>query len=110
MMIEAAIDESLQWAAFEPNDFLTRAKIQMAIDSFLISLWQEGALMGATRQEAFFVKCDEENNPPAERENGRLLAEVGVAPSKPFEFVVVRVGRTANEFEISEATARTGER
>lgn len=61
-----------------------------------------GALTGETAAEAFFVHCDESNNPPQERANGRLLAEVGVAPSRPFEFVVLRVGRTHNEFEITE--------
>ena len=102
MMIEEAIDEATQWAVFEPNDFYTRAKLTLAISSFLIALWQRGALAGKTIEEAFFVKCDETNNPPSERDNGRLLADVGVAPSNPFEFVVLRVGRTNNEFEIAE--------
>ena len=56
-------------------------------------LWQPGRSPGDVADEAFFVRCDDENNPPAERANGRLLAEVGVAPSMPFEFVVLRVGR-----------------
>jgi hypothetical protein len=102
MMIEKAIYISVQWAAFEPNDWTTRAKIRLAISSFLLALWQRGALMGATAAEAFFVKCDDDNNPPRERDNGRLIAEVGVAPSIPFEFVVLRVGRQGNEFEIEE--------
>lgn len=108
MMIEKAIDISTQWAAFEPNDFLTRAKLRLSLTSFLIALWQQGALMGGSIQEAFFVKCDDDNNPPSERANGRLLAEVGVAPSRPFEFVILRVGRTGNEFEITESTIRSG--
>ena len=107
MMIEKAIYISTQWAAFEPNDWSTRAKIQVSISSFLIALWQQGALAGTTLQEAFFVRCDDDNNPPRERDNGRLIAEVGVAPSKPFEFVVLRVGRQGNEFEIEEVR-RTG--
>jgi phage tail sheath protein FI len=104
-MIEKAIDVSLQWAAFEPNEVLTRAKLRLALTSFLLALWQKGALMGDTATEAFFVKCDEENNPPSERGNGRLLAEVGVAPSRPFEFVILRVGRANNEFEITEVSS-----
>ena len=103
MMIEKAIYVSTQWAVFEPNDIFTRAKLHLSLTSFLLSLWQQGALMGASADEAFFVKCDEENNPETERGNGRLLAEVGVAPSQPFEFVILRVGRTGNEFEISES-------
>jgi phage tail sheath protein FI len=103
MMIEKAIDVATQWAAFEPNDFNTRAKLNLSLTSFLASLWQRGALMGATANEAFFVKCDDETNPPTEREQGRMLALVGVAPSQPFEFIIVRVGRANNQFEISEA-------
>ena len=106
MMIEEAIDEATQWAVFEPNDFYTRAKVTLAISSFLIALWQRGALAGKTIEESLFVKCDETNNPPSERDNGRLLADVGVAPSNPFEFVVLRVGRTNNEFEIAEEVNR----
>jgi phage tail sheath protein FI len=102
MMIEKAIDVSIQWAVFEPNDVYTRAKLRLALTSFLLALWQRGALMGDAADQAFFVKCDEENNPASERDQGRLLAEVGVAPSQPFEFVILRVGRANNAFEISE--------
>jgi phage tail sheath protein FI len=102
MMIAKAVYLSTQWAVFEPNDAITRAKLHLSLTSFLAALWQKGALMGEAPEQAFFVRCDEDNNPPFERANGRLLAEVGVAPSQPFEFVVLRVGRTGNEFEISE--------
>ncbi len=110
MMIEKAINLSTQWAVFEPNDVYTRAKLSLSLTSFLLALWQQGALVGQTMQEAFFVKCDADNNPASERANGNLLAQVGVAPSNPFEFVVVRVGRTNNEFEISEAPLTMGGR
>jgi Bacteriophage tail sheath protein len=102
MMIEKAIGLSCQWAVFEPNNVFTRSKLHLALTSFLLALWQRGALMGASAREAFFVRCNEDNNPSAARDNGQLLAEVGVAPSKPFEFIVLRVGRTDNEFEITE--------
>ncbi|MCK9621356.1 MAG: phage tail sheath subtilisin-like domain-containing protein [Methylobacter sp.] len=104
MMIEKAIYVSTQWAVFEPNNTFTRAKLHLSLTSFLLSLWQKGALMGDVANDAFYVKCDEANNPETERSNGRLLAEVGVAPSQPFEFVIIRVGRTHNEFEITEVT------
>ncbi len=108
MMIEKAIDLSSQWAVFEPNNVLTRAKLHLSLTSFLLTLWQRGALMGASAREAFYVRCNEDNNPASTRDNGWLLAEVGVAPSKPFEFVVLRVGRTGNEFEISEQGVTEG--
>ncbi len=105
MMIEKAIDVATQWATFEPNDTSTRTKIHLVLTSFLVSLWQRGALMGDAAEEAFFVKCDEENNPPSERANGRMLATVGVAPSNAFEFVILRVGRAQNQFEVTEMPA-----
>jgi phage tail sheath protein FI len=104
MMIEKAIYVSTQWAVFEPNNTFTRAKLDLSLTSFLLSLWQKGALMGDVAKDAFYVKCDEANNPETERSNGRLLAEVGVAPSQPFEFIIIRVGRSNNEFEITEVT------
>jgi phage tail sheath protein FI len=103
LMIEEAIGIATQWAVFEPNDALTRAKLRLSLTNFLLELWRGGALMGARAEEAFFVRCDESNNPAREREKGNLLAEVGVAPSYPFEFVVLRVGRTQSEIEITEA-------
>ena len=51
MMIEKAIDVATQWAVFEPNDVLTRAKLHLVLTSFLLSLWQRGALMGARRRK-----------------------------------------------------------
>ncbi|HEY3284046.1 MAG TPA: phage tail sheath C-terminal domain-containing protein [Armatimonadota bacterium] len=110
IMVEKAIDLSTQWAVFEPNDHLTRAKLRLALTSFLLSLWERGALMGAAAQEAFFVRCDEGNNPADQRDRGMLLAEVGVAPSKPLEFVILRVGRADNEFEITEGSAGAARR
>ena len=103
-LIEKAIDASTQWAAFEANDDLTQARIQLALSSLLLSLWEAGALAGESADEAFWVKCDGETNPPEERDQGRLLALVGVAPSQPFEFIVLRVGRATNQFEITETS------
>jgi phage tail sheath protein FI len=106
IMIEKAIYLASQWAVFEPNDDITQAKLRLSLTSFLISLWEQGALAGATTDAAFFVRCDRKVNPPAQLDVGQLLALVGVAPVNPFEFVVVRVGQTANELEIVEQ--RTG--
>jgi hypothetical protein len=105
MMIEKAIEVAIQWAVFEPNSILTRAKLNLTLTSFLLSLWQRGALMGPSADQAFFVRCDDDNNPPQEREQGRLVAMIGVAPSRPFEFIILRVGRAHNQFEISEASS-----
>jgi len=103
-MIEKAIEAAIQWAVFEPNSTLTRTKLNLTLTNFLLSLWQRGALMGASAADAFFIKCDDDNNPPEERDQGRLMATIGVAPSRPFEFIILRVGRAHNQFEISEAS------
>jgi uncharacterized protein len=105
IMIEKALRLSIQWAVFEPNTANTRGKLRLSVVSVLLALWQRGALMGDTADAAFRVKCDDENNPPADRDAGRLLAQVLVAPSQPFEFVEVRLGREDNEFEIQELAA-----
>ena len=101
-MIERAIERSIQWAVFEPNDWRTRAKLALVVGSFLEEWWQRGAFIGATPQEAYYVRCDESNNPAPTRDLGELLLEVGVAPTVPFEFIVLRIGRDANGFAIRE--------
>jgi uncharacterized protein len=103
IMIERAIGKSLQWAVFEPNDAHLRDKIAIAIAGFLDHLWRQGALAGATAEESYYVLCGDTNNPPAEQAEGRLLAEVGVAPAIPAEFVVLRIGRVEDVLEVVEA-------
>jgi phage tail sheath protein FI len=105
LMIEKALMLSVQWAVFEPNNELTRSKLRMSIFSFLLALWQRGALMGDSVAAAFQVKCDDTNNTPADRDAGRLIAQILVAPSQPFEFVEIRLGREGNQFEIQETAA-----
>jgi phage tail sheath protein FI len=107
-MIERSLEAALQWAVFEGNDWLTRTKITLTIDSFLRELWSRGAMMGATEQEAYFVRCDETNNPAPLRAAGQLLIEIGVAASVPFEFVILRIGRSADSFELTEADSPGG--
>ena len=102
-MIEKAIEASIQWAVFEPNDWRTRAKLSLAVGSFLQALHERGAMVGATPEQAFFLRCDDSNNPPDARARGELHMDIGVAPTVPFEFIVLRIGRDANGFAIHEA-------
>jgi phage tail sheath protein FI len=99
-MVEKALGIALQWAVFEPNGFLTRARATMSVTFFLQSLHEQGMFAGRTPEESFFVRCDLDNNPPEQRDLGRLLVEVGVAPVQPFEFVVLRVGRVRDSIEV----------
>jgi phage tail sheath protein FI len=108
MMIEEAIETSLQWSVFEPHDLELRHALITGISGFLDLMWQQGALNGATADEAFFVKCDAENNPGDQLSLGRLVVDVGVAPVRPAEFVVLRVGKTAESLEITEMRGITG--
>jgi Bacteriophage tail sheath protein len=101
-MIEKALDVSLQWAVFEPNGVLTRARATMSVTIFLLGLHEAGMLAGATADESFYVRCDPDNNPASETELGRMIVEIGVAPAQPFEFVVVRVGRVHDSLEVRE--------
>lgn len=101
-MIEEAVDESTQWAVFEPHDFTLRRSLVLSISSFLETVWRQGGLVGSTATEAYFIKCDETNNPPAIVDQGKLIADIGVAPTRPAEFIIFRVGRTVEELEIVE--------
>jgi len=78
---------------FEPNDFFLWSRVKRDISSFLSTVWRQGALFGRTPEEAFFVKCDEENNPAATRDVGQLWIDIGIAPVKPAEFVIFRIGQ-----------------
>ena len=77
----------------------------LTLDGFLRGLWQQGALVGPNAEAAFAIRCDEGNNPPAERALGRLLCELAVAPAVPFEYVVLRVGRIGEVLEGEERAA-----
>jgi phage tail sheath protein FI len=102
LMIEKALDLSLQWTVFEPNDYALRQLIALAVSGFLTALWQRGALVGGSPEEAFFVRCDADNNPPDQVALGRLIVEVGVSIVQPAEFVIIRVGRTEDELTLIE--------
>lgn len=92
-MVETAIMEGTQYAVFEPNDVGTWEGIKRTVNSFLRGLWRDGALFGATADQAFFVKCDAETNPPDSIEEGKLVVEVGIAPVRPAEFVIFRISQ-----------------
>jgi Bacteriophage tail sheath protein len=100
-MIEESIVEGTNWIVFEPNDRTLWKHIRRDIGAFLTRVWRDGALFGATPEEAFFVKCDEETNPPDVIDAGQVVAVVGIAPVKPAEFVVFQVMQSAAGAQVS---------
>ena len=93
--VGSSLDTGLQWVVFEPNDHTLWAKVRRDITAFLRVIWRNGALFGTTPEAAFYVKCDEELNPHEIRDLGQLIIEVGMAPVKPAEFVILRLSQWA---------------
>ena len=91
--LEASIDRGTQWAVFEPNGERLWANIRQTITDFLYSEWKGGALLGASPEEAFFVRCDRTTMTQNDHDKGRLVCLVGVAIIRPAEFVIFRIGQ-----------------
>ncbi len=94
-VIEESIARSTRWIVFEPNDYTLWKSIRRDITAFLTLLWRDGALMGRTPQQAFFVKCDAETNPAEVIDAGRVVTLIGIAPVKPAEFIIFRLSQYA---------------
>jgi phage tail sheath protein FI len=94
--IEKSILLGTNWVVFEPNDPRLWDAVRRVITMFLRRVWRSGALMGDTWSEAFFVKCDAENNPPENLDAGILTVDIGIAPVKPAEFVVFRLSQLSH--------------
>jgi len=91
--VAESIMEGTQWSVFEPNDERLWMQLRIAATNFLTRVWQDGALFGSTPDQAFFVKCDAETNPPEVIEAGQVVCEIGIAPVKPAEFVIFRLSQ-----------------
>ncbi len=107
-MLEESILDATRWIVFEPNDRRLWKSIRRDVGAFLTGVWRDGALMGRTPEEAFFVKCDEETNPPDEIDRGRVIAIIGAAPVKPAEFVIFRISQQASGAEVEAEVAIRG--
>jgi phage tail sheath protein FI len=93
--VEKSIENGTQWVVFEPNNRKLWARVSRDVSAFLRMVWRDGALFGSSPAEAFYVKCDDELNPPESRDLGRLVVEIGMAPVKPAEFVIFRISQWA---------------
>jgi phage tail sheath protein FI len=105
LFLEESIQEGIEWALFEPNELGLWNKLRLSISEFLNRAWRDGALFGATAEEAYYVRIDEDLNPASERALGRLYIEIGVAPSYPAEFIIVRIGIWRGGSEVTEVTS-----
>jgi phage tail sheath protein FI len=103
LFLEESIQEGIHWAVFEPNNLQLWQKLKRTISEFLTRVWRDGALFGATADKAFYVRIDEVLNPPSTRKLGRLYIEIGVQPTYPAEFIVVRIGIWDGGAEVNEA-------
>src|SRR5262249_22020281 len=100
--VEESIMLGTQWVVFEPNDQALWQRVRRTITGFLNRVWRDGALFGTTPEEAFYVKCDAENNPPETRDVGQLIVEIGIAPVKPAEFVIFRISQFSGGAGVEE--------
>ena len=91
--LEHSIDKGTQWAVFEPNGPQLWANVRRTIESFLLNEWQSGALLGDKPETSFFVRCDRTTMTQNDIDNGRLICLIGVAPLRPAEFVIFRIGQ-----------------
>ena len=91
--LEHTLDKGTQWAVFEPNNERLWANVRRMVEDFLLVLWSDGALLGEKPEQAYFVRCDRSTMTQNDLDNGRMICLVGVAPVKPAEFVIFRVGQ-----------------
>jgi phage tail sheath protein FI len=91
--LEQSLEKGTQWAVFEPNGEALWGRVRSTIEDFLFNEWKSGALQGSKPEEAYFVHCDRTTMTQNDLDNGRLVCVVGVAPVKPAEFEIFRIGQ-----------------
>jgi hypothetical protein len=97
LFLESSLYDGTQWVVFEPNDELLWSQIRLNVGAFMQDLFLQGAFQGTTPQQAYFVKCDGENNPQPSIDQGVVNILVGFAPLYPAEFVVIQIQQMAGQ-------------
>ena len=97
IFLEQSIYNGIQWAVFEPNDEDLWASLRLNIGAFMLNLFRAGAFQGKTPSEAFFVKCDRQTNPQSQIDAGIVTVQIGFAPLRPAEFVVLTISQKAGD-------------
>jgi phage tail sheath protein FI len=98
--LEHSIDRGTQWAVFEPNGPQLWANVRQSVEDFLLVAWRDGALLGDKPEQAYFVRCDRTTMTQNDLDNGRMIVLIGVAPVKPAEFVIFRIGQWTADSKI----------
>ncbi len=102
IFIEQSIKLGTQWVVFDINADPTWRRVVRSVSDFLTTLWREGMLQGATKDQAFFVRCDNTTMTQADIDAGRLICVIGIAPVKPAEFVIFQIGQWYGGSSVSE--------
>jgi hypothetical protein len=102
IFLEKSIQRSTQWVVFEPNNEALWARLKQGVSDWLTGVWRDGALMGTTAEQAFFVKCDRTTMTENDIETGKLIMVIGVAPTRPAEFVIFRLAQWRSGSAITE--------
>ena len=102
IFVEKSIQRSTQWVVFDTNDEPLWARVRRSVGDFLTRLWIDGMLQGKTKEEAYFVRCDRTTMTQADIDNGKLICVIGIAPVKPAEFVIFRIGQWDGGSEVDE--------
>ncbi|MET8893212.1 phage tail sheath family protein [Streptomyces albogriseolus] len=100
LFVEESLFRGTQWVVFEPNDEPLWVSIRLNVGAFMNSLFRAGAFQGRTPQEAYLVKCDRENNPQNDIDRGIVNVQVGFAPLKPAEFVIIHIQQLAGQIQV----------
>lgn len=93
-LLRRTLEIQTQWAVFEPNTPQLRGDIVTGLRAYLRQLYRAGAFRGADESEGFFVRCDPRLNTRVDVDGGRMIIEIGVAPTEPLEFIVLRLVRS----------------
>jgi phage tail sheath protein FI len=97
LMLEESLFRGTKWVVFEPNDEPLWAKIRLNVGAYMMSLFRQGAFQGTAPKDAFYVKCDKETTTQDDINKGIVNIEVGFAPLKPAEFVIIKIQQMAGE-------------
>jgi phage tail sheath protein FI len=93
LYVGESIEEGTQWVVFEPSNERLWARVNQTVTQFLLGVWKSGALIGSSPAEAFFVRCDRTTMTQDDIDNGRLVCVIGIAATKPAEFVILRIAQ-----------------